>query len=86
MSDEVDFPSRAARIGRLSLRLDEPSAAVAWFHRVSAARPGDVGLLASLAEAQLRAGDRTAAQRTIASGLERDPTNAVLLALSDRER
>jgi len=85
VSDEADFPSRAGRIGRLSLRLDEPSAAVAWLHRASAASPGDVGLLASLAEAQLRAGDRTAAQRTIAGGLEKDPKNAALLTLSQRE-
>jgi hypothetical protein len=84
--DEADFASRAARIGRLSLRLDEPSAAVTWFQRASAARAGDVDLLASLADAQLRAGDRTAAHRTIASGLEKDPTNAALVALSQRER
>jgi tetratricopeptide (TPR) repeat protein len=86
VSDEADFSSRAARIGRLSLRLDEPSAAVTWFQRSAAARPGNVGLLASLADAQLQAGDRAAAQRTIASGLEKDPTNAALLALSHRER
>ena len=86
VSDETDLASRAARIGRLSLRLDEPSAAVAWFHRASAASPGDVGLLASLAEAQLRAGDRAAAQRTIASGLEKDPKNAALVTLSQQER
>jgi tetratricopeptide (TPR) repeat protein len=86
VSDEADLASRAAHIGRLSLRLDEPSAAVAWFHRASAASPGDVGLLASLAEAQLRAGDRAAAQRTIATGLEKDPKNAALVTLSQRER
>jgi tetratricopeptide (TPR) repeat protein len=84
--DEADFSSRAERIGRLSLRLDEPSAAVTWFQRAAAASPGNVDLLASLAEAQLRAGDRAAAQRTIASGLEKDPDNAALLALSHRER
>jgi hypothetical protein len=43
-------------------------------------------LLASLAEAQLRAGDRAAAQRTIASGLEKDPKSAALIALSHPER
>jgi tetratricopeptide (TPR) repeat protein len=86
VTGEVDLASRAARIGRLSLWLNEPSAAVAWFHRASAASPGDVGLLASLAEAQLRAGDRAAAQRTIASGLEKDPKNAALVTLSQRER
>jgi tetratricopeptide (TPR) repeat protein len=86
VSDDADFVSRAARIGRLSLRLDEPAAAVAWFHRASAATPGDVGLLASLAEAQLMSGDRTAAQRTITSGLEKDPKNAALLTLFQRER
>jgi tetratricopeptide (TPR) repeat protein len=86
VSDDADFASRAARIGRLSLRMDEPSAAVAWFHRASAGSPGDVGLLASLADAQLRTGDRAAAQRTIASALEKDPKNAALIALSHAER
>jgi predicted Zn-dependent protease len=86
VSDEADLSSRTARIGRLSLRLDEPSAAVTWFQRAAAASPGDAGLVASLADAQLRAGDRAAAQRTIVSGLEKDPKNAALLALSHRER
>jgi len=86
VSDGTGFASRAARIGRLSLRLAEPSAAVAWFHRASVASPGDIGVLASLAEAQLRAGDRAAAQRTIASGLEKDPKNAALITLSQQDR
>jgi tetratricopeptide (TPR) repeat protein len=86
VSDGTGFASRAARIGRLSLRLAEPSVAVAWFHRASTASPGDIGVLASLAEAQLSAGDRAAAQRTIASGLEKDPKNAALITLSQQER
>jgi tetratricopeptide (TPR) repeat protein len=63
VSDERDFASHAARIGRLSLRLGDAFTAVTWFQRASAASPGDVGLLASLADAQLRAGDRLAPQR-----------------------
>jgi tetratricopeptide (TPR) repeat protein len=84
VSDRRDFASHAARIGRLSLRLDDASAAVTWFQRASAASPGDVGLLASLADAQLRAGDRAAAQKTIAGGVDKDPKGAPLVTLSHK--
>jgi thioredoxin-like negative regulator of GroEL len=76
--------SRAARIGRLSLRLNEPDRAVTWLQRAAATSPADVQVLASLADAQLRTGDRNAALATVTTALERDPTNSVLLALSRR--
>jgi hypothetical protein len=41
-------------------------------------------LLASLAEAQLKLGERAAALATIAKGLEKDPENAALLVLNHR--
>lgn len=86
VNSETDFAARAARIGRLSIRLNEPAAAVQWWRRAATARTSDVGLLASLADAQLRAGDREGALATVTEGLDKDPTNAALLALSRRAR
>ena len=86
VNSETDFAGRAARIGRLSLRLDDPVTAVQWLRRAAVARAADLALVASLAEAQQRAGDRDGALATIAGGLEKDPTDAALLALSERIR
>jgi Flp pilus assembly protein TadD len=86
VSNEADFAGRAANIAGLSLRLNELPTAVTWFERAVAASPGDLRPVAALADAQLRVGDRSAAQATIAAGLENDPTNASLLALSRRAR
>jgi hypothetical protein len=41
-------------------------------------------LVALLADAQLRAGDRAAARATVAAGLRRDSSNVVLLQLQRR--
>ena len=84
VSGGSDFPARAARIAALSLRVDDAPTAVTWLQRAADATPNDVGALASLADAQLRAGDRVAAAATIALGLEKDPTNVVLQALEKR--
>jgi tetratricopeptide (TPR) repeat protein len=78
--------ARAARIGRLSLRLDQPEIALAWLEKAAAAIPNDVGVLTLLAEAQLKTGDRERAQATVTSALEKDPTNAALLALARKVR
>jgi tetratricopeptide (TPR) repeat protein len=82
---EVETGALAARIGTLSLRLNDAPAAVRWFTR-AAAGSGDVRLLASLAAAQLRSGDVDAARATLARALERDPKHPQLLALSRRLR
>jgi tetratricopeptide (TPR) repeat protein len=78
------FMRRATKIGELSLRLDDPAAAAAWFQRALDAAPTDLRLLASLADAQLKAGDAESAGVMIARGLERDPDDPLLLALSRR--
>ena len=83
---DTELASRATRIATLSLRLNDATTAVEWFERAATASPGDVRVLASLADAQVRAGDREAAQATIARGLEKDPKNAPLLALARRLR
>jgi predicted Zn-dependent protease len=80
----ADYPVRAARIAALSLAMNDLSGAIAWFQRAAAADPANIRLFASLADAQLRAGNTLAAQISIARGLDRDPENAELLALSRR--
>jgi tetratricopeptide (TPR) repeat protein len=83
-ASDADFVSRAARIASLSLRLDDPQTAVIWFERACASSPNDLHLVASLADAQLKTGDRAAAQATIARGLEKEPHYAALVALARR--
>ena len=85
-SNATDFAPRAARIASLSLRLNDPETAVRWLTRAAASSPNDVRLLVSLADAQIRADAREAAQATIARGLEKDPKNPALLLLSRRAR
>jgi tetratricopeptide (TPR) repeat protein len=82
--NDSDLAAHATKVAALSLRLHDAATASKWFERAAAANPDDVRLLASLADAQLRSGERDAAQRTIARGLKRDPSNAPLLALSAR--
>jgi tetratricopeptide (TPR) repeat protein len=84
VSDDRDFAGRAARIAALSLRLNDPDTAVDWLDRATSASPGDLRLLALLADAELRAGDSEAANATIARGLQKDPTNAALKNLKVR--
>ena len=86
VAGDVDLVPRAMRIASLSLRLKDVAAGVEWLKRAAAASPNDVRVLAALADAQMRAGDRDAARATIARGLEGDPANAALLALARRLR
>lgn len=77
---------RASRIASLSLRLNDPRTAVQWLRRASGETPDDVRVLTSLADAELRAGDRQAARDTIARALEMDANNPAVLALARRAR
>jgi tetratricopeptide (TPR) repeat protein len=86
VSTDPDFVPRASRIAALSLRLNDGTTAVNWLTQAASASPNDLRLVASLADAQLRAGDRAAAATTIGRGLEKDPANAPLLALARRAR
>lgn len=86
VSDDRDLVPHATRIAAWSIRLNDAPTAVRWLSRASAAAPNDLRLMASLADAQLRSGDRVAARATIAPGLEKDPSNALLLALARRAR
>ncbi|HUQ26734.1 MAG TPA: tetratricopeptide repeat protein [Burkholderiales bacterium] len=83
--DEPDARRRtghAVRLGELSLRLNDPSAAATYFLR--AAGDSDGPLLARAADAQLKAGDREAARATAIKALEKDPKNAVALTVRRR--
>ena len=84
--DAAEYVAHAYRIALLSLRLNDVATAIEWLQKTAAASPNDVGVLASLADAELRYGDYSAARATIAKGLEKDPENGELLALSRRLR
>jgi tetratricopeptide (TPR) repeat protein len=86
VADDADALAHATRIAGLSLQLNDSSTAVLWLERALRMVPDDVRVLAQLADAQIRAGDGPAAQKTIAGGLERDPTNRALLTLARRAR
>jgi tetratricopeptide (TPR) repeat protein len=83
--DETDARRRAtqaARLGDLSLRLNDHAAAAVYFLR--AADGTDANLMARAADAQLRAGDKAAALATATKALEKDPTNALALTVERR--
>lgn len=81
---DTDVVARATRIAGLSLRLNQPDVAATWLRRAQSANPNDLHIAAALADAQLKAGDRSGAQATVARGLEKDPGNSALLALAPR--
>jgi tetratricopeptide (TPR) repeat protein len=78
---EAQAPAKAMRIASLSLRLNDPESAVRWLQKAAKANPSDAKMLASLADAQLRAGDGDGARQTIARGLDLQPDDAALLRL-----
>jgi tetratricopeptide (TPR) repeat protein len=86
VGEEKDFAPRATSIAALSVRLADPDTAAEWLRRASSKFPNDVRLLALLADAQIRSGDRAAAAATVAKGFEKDPNNAALAALAARIR
>jgi tetratricopeptide (TPR) repeat protein len=84
--DDPQLVARATKIAAFSMRLDDPSTAARWLQRAADRSPADVRVLASLGEAQFRAGDRESARTTVARGLELDPGHQALRALSRRIR
>jgi tetratricopeptide (TPR) repeat protein len=84
--DESDVRRRsafAARLGDLSLKVNEPVAAATYFLR-AATDATDPNLLARAADAQLRAGDKDNARVTVNKALEKDPANALALSVQRR--
>jgi tetratricopeptide (TPR) repeat protein len=84
VGDDYEFPRRALKIGVLSLTLSDPETAISWLTRASAAAPDDLKALVALAEAELKAGRRDAAQAALKKGLQLDPANIQLRGLSKR--
>jgi tetratricopeptide (TPR) repeat protein len=84
VADDADAVAHATRIAGLSEKLNDSPTAISWLERALRMVPDDVRLLTQLADAQIRAGDSSAAQTTIARGLEKDPGNRALLMLSRR--
>lgn len=72
----------AVRLGDLSLKVNDPGAAAAYF--LKAANDTEAPLLARAADAQLRAGDKEAARATAARALELDPKNALAINVQRR--
>src|SRR5258706_5013577 len=65
-SADAELASLATRIATLSVRVNDAQTAVHWFGRALSAAPNDARLLASLADAQIRSGDRDGARTTLA--------------------
>jgi tetratricopeptide (TPR) repeat protein len=84
VGDDAEFARRALKIGVLSLSVNDPETAIAWLTRASAATPDDLKTLVALAEAEFKAGRLEAAQSTLKKGLQLDPENIQLRALSKR--
>lgn len=83
---DPDAPSFAARIGALSLTLNEAAAAVPWLQRALSAKPDDLPVLTAMVEAQLLAGDAASARVTLTHALALQPTNRQLQRLDRQVR
>jgi tetratricopeptide (TPR) repeat protein len=76
-----DAAEHAARIGALSLQVNDAPVAVPWLLKAVAARPDDVSALTMLAEAQLQVGDAASARATLTRALALEPANRRALTL-----
>jgi tetratricopeptide (TPR) repeat protein len=74
----------AARIADLSLQLDDAVAAAAWYQKSDGLRASDASLLARMADAQSRAGQREKALATIKRAIEKDPTHPLVRSVNRR--
>jgi tetratricopeptide (TPR) repeat protein len=83
---DPDAAAFAARIGALSLTLNEASAALPWLQRALVAKPDDLPVLTSMVEAQLLAGDTANARLTLTRALALQPGNRDLQRLERRIR
>jgi tetratricopeptide (TPR) repeat protein len=80
-SDGLPTPDRALHLGDLSMRLNEPAAAAAWFASAAQAPGASPATWLRLAQAEGRQGRRAAARAAVEQGLRLDPNHAALLAL-----
>ena len=84
VDDDRDQAGHAAQIGDLSLQLNDAATAVTWYEKSAALVVPDAGLLAHLADAQLRAGQVEAARLTIARATAKDARNPSVRAVALR--
>jgi tetratricopeptide (TPR) repeat protein len=83
---DADGSADAARIGALSMKLNDPDGALPWLQRALAARPGDVNTLLSMAEALLLTGNPAGALATLDKAIALEPGNQRAAALAKRIR
>ena len=74
----------AARIGDLSMQLNDAPSAVTWYRKSDALRASDASLLARMADAQSRAGQDEEALETIKRALEKDPNHPLVRSVGSR--
>jgi tetratricopeptide (TPR) repeat protein len=84
VDDDRDEASHAARIGDLSLQLNDAAAAVHWYQKSELLAPLDASLLTRLADAQSKTGQLDNALATLARAMEKDPTHAAARVLARR--
>ena len=77
----ADRAARMARLGILSLRADDPPAAVAYLSAAVGAGRADVRTLGLLAQARVQTGDYQGARDALERALAIQPRNAELLLL-----
>jgi Flp pilus assembly protein TadD len=84
VDDDHDQAMHAAQIGDLSLQLNDAPSAVSWYEKSVALATPDAGILAHLADAQLKTGHAETARDTIARALAKDAKNPSVRAVALR--
>ena len=82
--DGIPPPERAMHLGDLSVRLNEPAAAVAWYTKAVESPSALPSTFARLAESKFRVGDQAGALASVERGLQREPRDPTLLGLQRR--
>jgi protein O-GlcNAc transferase len=84
VDDDRDGAAHAARIGDLSLRLNDAATAVVWYEKSDALSPADASRLSRLAEAQMKSGRLEDARASATRALAKDPANVSAQAVARR--
>jgi tetratricopeptide (TPR) repeat protein len=86
VDDDRDRAAHAEKIGDLSLALNDPSTGLSWYRRAEASGAPSAGMLAHMADAQSKLGQREAAQATLARAAAKDPNDPVVREVRRRVR
>ena len=84
VGDTGNAAVHAAKIGELSLRLNDTPTAVQWLRRAALTAPDNVNTMSVLAEAEFRAGHLPEARAAIERAIQLDPGNTRLRAIARR--